>query len=396
MKARRDAMGTTYLLLTSICGVLLASPVGAQLSAADSTALDAKVRSQTFAYLMDWRYEWWDVEGGLAVDKTRWAVPPTAPGLSSVLNLGVVDSVSATGTSSAVDSGASPTSADATALQTILAAQQQKITPHWVWPRTVVPVVDPRLEMDLIFPDDARLDVRKERSPVLAALDAAAKKLPGDRWIVAQRVRMHIDQGEPTQALVATRECKATPWWCLALRGFVWYSMGDTPRASAVFDSTLRIAPDSVQCAWNDLTALLPGNAAAQYAAQSCAARAELNARIWWLADPLYLTPGNERKVEQYGRRLLLDIHPMVDSVDGLFDYRDRPQFDFSARFQREGTAGRIDTLILRYGYPTTGRGCKPVVCPEQPTPMWRWYLDMPKGLPQRPEHRSRVVQRRS
>jgi hypothetical protein len=36
----------------------------------------------------------------------------------------------------------------------------------------------------------------------------------------------------------------------------------------------------------------------------SCAQREAANARIWWVADPLYITPGNERRTEHFSRVL--------------------------------------------------------------------------------------------
>ncbi len=354
MTAGQATAGRAIVLL-SVCAALLTTPVRAQLSVADSAALNAKVHEETFVYLMNWRWDWWDTEGSLALDKERWAIAPDVPDLGTMPSL-------AAGNAVAPDRGANT-------LRAALSTQTVQQTADWVWPRTAIPLVDPRLNVDLIFPDDVRQDVEKERKPLLAQLDAAAKRLPGDGSIAAQRVRMHVDQGEPTQALTATRECKAARWWCLALRGFVWYSMGDTPRANAVFDSTLRVAPDSVKCVWNDVSLLLPAADAAEYETHSCADRAELTARIWWLADPLFLTPGNERKVEHYGRRMLLDLHTMVDSVDGLFDYRDRVRDD--------GVHQRIQNEIIRYGFPTTGRGCN-MVCKEGPTSAWRRFVRGP------------------
>ncbi|HTR79720.1 MAG TPA: hypothetical protein VMH39_16505, partial [Gemmatimonadaceae bacterium] len=94
-------------------------------------------------------------------------------------------------------------------------------------------------------------------------------------------------------------------------------------------------------CRWDDLSPLLLYTARAAYTTMSCAQREDVNQRIWWLADPLYLEPGNERRSEQYAREMVAALHAGND-VDERFDMRD----DYEGPAVRE--------LVLRYGWPAS------------------------------------------
>ncbi len=334
--------------------------------------MNKAIRAQTFEFLMQWRYRWWTENGDLAFDHAAWELtdsykneydlPPLAHdapqnigGLLDSLreNNGILDDRTAL-TKRALDAS-------------LLTERVGYFAPirrpiFWSLPYKMERM-DPRSSIDQTFVyDQDRTDLKTLRKPLLSALDAAARRVPGDTWIIAQRVRMHVDQGELTQAIAATRECKGPPWWCLALRGYIWYTASDMPRASAVFDSTLRVAPDSVVCAWNDVSMLLIPAAAQLYRRMSCAEQAPIDARVWWLATPLFLEPGNARRADHYGRVMLVALHTMVDSVDGVFDYRNRPgMYEGSSLLERTP----IQQLIIRYGFPVTSRGCNPSTCKD-------------------------------
>ncbi len=108
---------------------------------------------------------------------------------------------------------------------------------------------------------------------------------------------------------------------------------------------------------WTDLTTILEG-AGAVYGKIPCAQRDSVNAVVWWLADPLYAEPGNERRVEHYVRQLLIALHSSVQldpcnppgavrcsAFDGRFDWNDL-----------HGGAA-IREMILRFGWPAFGIG---------------------------------------
>src|SRR5437773_1184352 len=59
--------------------------------------------------------------------------------------------------------------------------------------------------------------IRDARATLLAALDDAGARLPGDEWIAGQRVRYLVEAGRDRAAVGAARECRADGWWCAAL-----------------------------------------------------------------------------------------------------------------------------------------------------------------------------------
>jgi hypothetical protein len=160
------------------------------------------------------------------------------------------------------------------------------------------------------------LDPAPRRSWVLAQLESAAAKLPGDDWITGQRVGFLFQHRDTVGSLAVARDCRASTWWCAALTGFALHHLGWPVRADSAFDIALREMPAQERCRWSDLSVLLDLEAASVYASQDCARRINLERRIWWLADPLYLEPGNDRRTEHFARRVGLLLHEQLLELD--------------------------------------------------------------------------------
>jgi len=137
-----------------------------------------------------------------------------------------------------------------------------------------------------------------------AQLDSAARLLPGDAWIVGQQVRYLVEAGHAGEALSATEECRAERWWCLALEGFVLHVEGDHAESDSVFSDALAAMPSEERCAWDDISDLLPPKARGVYKRLDCEARRAWSEPVWWLADPLWSKPGNDRRTEHYARHV--------------------------------------------------------------------------------------------
>ena len=69
--------------------------------------------------------------------------------------------------------------------------------------------------------------IRHARARLLAALDTAGATLPGDEWIVGQRVRYLLEDSEPVRAARVAEQCRAVRSWCEALGGLVQHVRGD-------------------------------------------------------------------------------------------------------------------------------------------------------------------------
>ncbi|MBI2614451.1 MAG: hypothetical protein HYW52_01980 [Gemmatimonadetes bacterium] len=176
----------------------------------------------------------------------------------------------------------------------------------------------------------ATVDARRR---LLHTLDSWGALLPGDPWIVGQRVRYLIELGAGEDARAAARGCRSSPWWCAALLGYALHAGRDYPRADSAFASALAAMPEEQRCRWTDLSLVLDG-LRGRYRKLSCAQRAALERRIWWLADPLHLVPGNERRTEHFARRVINALQEEARSAYGV----------------RWGAD--LEELLLRYGWP--------------------------------------------
>jgi hypothetical protein len=71
------------------------------------------------------------------------------------------------------------------------------------------------------------------RARLLATLDSIGALLPGDRWILGQRVRYFMEAGRPLAADSMAVQCagrtavSATASWCLALAGYTAQQLGN-------------------------------------------------------------------------------------------------------------------------------------------------------------------------
>jgi hypothetical protein len=150
------------------------------------------------------------------------------------------------------------------------------------------------------FPQDEAL------AQLLGAIDAARRASPRDLWIHAMAVRYHALAGDYDEVAALAEACPAERWRCLMFAGFAQHLLKDFVIAERVFGDALAAMPEAEQCRWNDIGFMLDDDAAKRYAKLSCRDRAAFEARVWWLADPLYLRPGNDRRTEHLARHVAL------------------------------------------------------------------------------------------
>lgn len=176
--------------------------------------------------------------------------------------------------------------------------------------------------------------IGKSRARLLQVLDSSAVALPGDEWIAGQRVRYLVEGGEARAALTVARDCRADAWWCEALAGFALHASGDARAADSAFARALHDMPRDERCRWNDLSLLVDGPLRQRYRQHTCEQRESLEARVWWLAQPLFSRPGNDRRAEHYARHTMAR---MLERARSLFDL---------------GFGNDLRELIVRYGWP--------------------------------------------
>lgn len=183
-----------------------------------------------------------------------------------------------------------------------------------------------------------------ERQRLLDRLDSSAAIFPRDPWIAAQRTRYLIETARYQDALWAVRGCSAAGWWCHLLTGFVLHNMGAYSSADSAFDLAVQTMPEEQRCHWTDMSVLLDGKGTEEYRDRSCSIRDSVNSWIWWLADPLYLVPGNERRTEHYARLALdwmLDGTAIVYGTRWGKDNRElMVRYGWSIGWEREPSRG--------------------------------------------------------
>ena len=199
---------------------------------------------------------------------------------------------------------------------------------------------DEAIAIDNGIPPKAREKIRQRRARVIQLLDSAAMIAPRDEWVLGQRVRMNVDQERHVRALsIAATECHASPATCAMLEGYVLYSAGNQRDAAVTFDYAVSVMDGGERCRFLDVAAFVPWGQRDRYEALSCEQRGEPVEGFWWLADPLFADPGNERLAVHLYRHMLVALKAALPA-DEHFDYR-----------LRYGGAA-VAEMLLRYGWP--------------------------------------------
>jgi hypothetical protein len=208
--------------------------------------------------------------------------------------------------------------------------------------------------------------IGQARMLLLARLDEAAARWPGDDWIAGQRVRYLTEQGWADSAIAAARECRGTAWWCIALQGYARHAARDYRGADSVYAIALAGMPEGERCRWTDLALLLSDGDRRRYTQRSCEERDSLNGWIWWLARPFYSVQGHDLRTEHYARLTMSRMLREASSPHDLAWGEDLLQ------------------LVVRYGWPTwwsrpfgrPGAVEAPAAIGHEPTPSFWFFAD--------------------
>lgn len=164
--------------------------------------------------------------------------------------------------------------------------------------------------------EPAPIEVEMARMDMLRTLGRIASDLPRDRWVLGQRVYYLREQGEWLRAEALVERCHPDDeWWCLALKGYLFQSRGESVEAEAVFRDALARMPEEERERWLALDYLLDEEARELFENADAAQRAALRQQLWLLADPLYLVEGNDREAEQYARQTLIRIREAAETA---------------------------------------------------------------------------------
>jgi hypothetical protein len=150
-------------------------------------------------------------------------------------------------------------------------------------------------------------------------------------FIVGQRVNFALKNSDTARAMAAAESCAASLYWCQALRGLVRHrtraGSGTTQLDSALANTpplteawALPRLPSTgdrgIQCEWGDVRSLLGTRTRMLEDYEREKARCQFETifdkRFWFLSDPLWTVPGNERRDEHYARNIEMRLHDEI------------------------------------------------------------------------------------
>jgi hypothetical protein len=224
------------------------------------------------------------------------------------------------------------------------------LCPAWLPEDQPVPP-DEGESIDLALPVNNREPLRQQRNLVVRQLENALARYPTSDWIVGQLVRFLIDQRSYGEALRAAERCAGTLPFCLELRGLVHarfhapvaadslFREADALRSAERADAPLDSVTGTQRCDDGEWLLLVSPGDRSRIEPLSCPARRVFAEQLWWMSDPLWSTPGNERYVEHRARQVHATLRAALDR-DERYVWSPRG----GGRAQRE--------LIIRYGWP--------------------------------------------
>ncbi|HKG94195.1 MAG TPA: hypothetical protein VKA84_19950 [Gemmatimonadaceae bacterium] len=177
--------------------------------------------------------------------------------------------------------------------------------------------------------------ISRARDQLIAKLDSFGELLPGDAQLAGLRIWYRIEAGRPREGVEVARRCAADSAWCSALGGLSLHASGEYAAADSAYTAALAAMPEEERCDWTDIETLLEPRLGKRYRKLSCADREGLEARVWWLAQPLHSMGTNDLRTEHLSRAAVARIFRDTRNAHDLH-WRDD-----------------LEELFLRYGWPT-------------------------------------------
>ena len=165
--------------------------------------------------------------------------------------------------------------------------------------------------------------VAVERDALISTLDSAALRIPGDQWIAGQRIRYLLEADRHEEAFAAAQACKSEKWWCTSLAALVEHDRGRFHEADSLFATVLAEMPRKEHLRWSDLRILLKGDDLRIFRQATPERKDSLASWLWWLADPLWMRAGNERRTEHYARYVMDLVYKDSRTPEGASWARD-------------------------------------------------------------------------
>ena len=222
---------------------------------------------------------------------------------------------------------------------------------------------------------------RKEDSLVMAAretlldtLKAIGRELPGDRWILGQRVQYLGLLGRWEEVMALHGDCQGgEPWWCPALLGYALHRSGQILEATDAFQRALDLMPPELARRWRDPAPLLDYSANRWVRNPLGMEESQANSLFWRMADPLFITPGNERLSEHFARHFAItlqsDAATTLDVSWGKGSEELLLRYGFAAGWERNkdpvGSSG--EGTVIKHFHPESRGHLPPFEALEDP-----------------------------
>ncbi len=200
--------------------------------------------------------------------------------------------------------------------------------------------------------------IRVARDTLLLRLDRIGERIPGDDWVLGQRVWYRGEADRWGEALGLAAACRGGhDGWCAALEGTALHHLGRYEDAEAAFaragramdgertaEEALRLLLDSEARDWLE-EGLRAEEDAAEGRAPGHSAREAL---IWAMADPLWGEPGNDRLTAHQARRTLDLVRRNASNPYGLPWGDDTAElqirYGWEAAWERDQTRSMVGT----------------------------------------------------
>ena len=148
--------------------------------------------------------------------------------------------------------------------------------------------------------EDHNWRARRRRQPeevagLLTALGEVAAARPDDALAFAQVVYAHTRLSDFQETLAVAGECTFVAWWCELLLGMVHERGGRPAEAAAYFRSALPDSDPALAALLTGTGDLLEGKDRSAYQRLTGRERSDFEQRFWWLTNPIWSIPGNDR-----------------------------------------------------------------------------------------------------
>ncbi|MGH7471877.1 MAG: hypothetical protein ACRENP_28330 [Longimicrobiales bacterium] len=162
--------------------------------------------------------------------------------------------------------------------------------------------------------------IGKARTRAIESFSAALDIGAADTMIALPLVRYLIEGGRHADAVAVARrfaQASADSMWASLLLGFALHAADSTQAAQRAFQHVLARMRPSEGEDWRDVRYLLAPAERPRYRELRGDARVQYENHLWRLADPLYLTVGNESLTEHFARQVYARILMRAPLVQG-------------------------------------------------------------------------------